>query len=71
MKAEMFNAEGPKSFSPEDMIEHFGDQSYHRGCGMAVVAMRCGDRESSRQLSQTCIELMRRGYHKFPEKKDA
>jgi hypothetical protein len=55
-------------FSAEDLVQVFGDQAYHKGVRMAIEALRSGDMESSRKLAAANLELMRRGYHKHPER---
>jgi len=56
-------------FSADDLIQTFGEQAYHKGLKMAVEALRNGDRESSNRLARANLELIKRGYHKFLEKK--
>lgn len=56
-------------FTLESLIEVFGDQAYHKGCRMAVEALRAGDREACRQISAAVLVLVARGYHKKPEVK--
>lgn len=58
----------PAVFTADSLIEAFGDQAYHKGVRMVVECLHVGDHESCRQLSQANIELLKRGYHKHPEK---
>ena len=62
------NDEHPIAFTAESLIEVFGDQAYHKGIRMAVEALQSGDRLTARELATANIELIKRGYHKFPER---
>ena len=51
-------------FTVESMIQTFGDQAYHKGCAIAVEALRIGDRATCVQMAKVNFELMRLGYHR-------
>lgn len=61
----------PQWVTADSLIEAFGDQAYHRGLRMAVEALQAGDREACRTLAAVNLELMRRGFHKNPEHREA
>jgi hypothetical protein len=53
--------------SADYLIQQYGDQAYHEGCKLAVVALQLGDRTMTRALAKANIELLQRGYHKKPK----
>lgn len=52
----------------DSLIKSFGDQAYHKGCGMVIealsVATLTGEKSGIDPLRKACLELMNRGYHK-------
>lgn len=48
----------------ERLIELYGDQAYHKGVDLMIVALNAGDPVECRETSTATRELMVRGYHK-------
>lgn len=49
------------------LIERFGDQAYHYGVQLTVIAVQSNDIEYARLYAAATRELMLRGYHKHPK----